>query len=92
MSVALSPLTTLECTNPALSVKSSTPDSQTKIQLQKNRFYMELTAQRAIPKDSELTIRYTSAFEVSLHLLMEGFDITLNYLIPINNNLISNLK
>ena len=71
MSVALSPLTTFECTNPALSVPSST-DSKTKTQLQKNKFYMELTAQRAIPKDSELTIRYTSAFEVSFYSFMEG--------------------
>ena len=65
MSVALSPLTNLECSNPALSVKSSAQDTKTKTQLQKNRFYMELTSQRAIPKNAELTIRYTSVFEVS---------------------------
>jgi hypothetical protein len=79
MSVALSPLTTLQCTNPALAVTSSTQDGKRKTQLQKNKIYMELTAQRAIPKDAELTLRYTSAFEVSSHSFMEGtyFDNTL---------------
>jgi hypothetical protein len=29
------------------------------------RFFLELVAQRIVPKGAELTIRYTSVFEVS---------------------------
>ena len=69
MSVALSPLVSLQSNNPALSTASN--QNQTlndRVPFHKNRIFMELTAQRAIPKDSELTIRYTSAFEVNIFL------------------------
>lgn len=59
MSVALSPLVKLQCNNPSLN-QTSNPSKG----FHKNRVYMELTTQRAIPENSEITIRYTSAFEV----------------------------
>ena len=65
MSIALSPLATSQSNNPALSKQTSRIDRKNNTQsFHKNRVYMELTTQRAIPKDSELSIRYTSAFEV----------------------------
>ena len=65
MSVALSPLATSQSNNPALSNQSNrTHKKNDSHSFHKNRIYMELTTQRAIPKDSELSIRYTSAFEV----------------------------
>ena len=65
MSVALSPLATSQSNNPALSKQTNRTDGKNNTQsFHKNRVYMELTTQRAIPKDSELSIRYTSAFEV----------------------------
>ena len=65
MSVALSPLATSQSNNPALSNQSNRSHKKNNTHsFHKNRIYMELTTQRAIPKDSELSIRYTSAFEV----------------------------
>ena len=68
MSIALSPLASSQCNNPALAMTKIKISSR-EPPLHKNRFYMELTAQRAIPKNAELTIRYNSVFEVNLELI-----------------------
>ena len=67
MSVALSPLVKLQCNNPALNQTSNSTKG-----FHKNRVYMELTAQRAIPENCEITIRYTSVFEV---ILLNSFEL-----------------
>ena len=65
MSMALSPLESANCNNPALNMVEDT-NCTIKSSPRKNRYYMELTTQRAIPKGAELTIRYNSVFEVYL--------------------------
>ena len=65
MSIALSPAMVFQSNNPALTVQTQT-QQQNKSSRHKNSFYMELTAQRSILPNEEITIRYTSVFEVNL--------------------------
>ena len=70
MSIALSPAMIFQSNNPALTVQAETWQ-QDKSPRHKNSFYMELTAQRSILPNEEITIRYTSVFEVNTKLLLK---------------------
>ena len=65
MSIALSPSMVFQSNNPALTMQTQTLQ-QDKSPRHKNSFYMELTAQRSILPNEEITIRYTSVFEVEI--------------------------
>ena len=65
MSIALSPSMVFQSNNPALTLQTQKLQ-QDKSPRHKNSFYMELTAQRSILPNEEITIRYTSVFEVEI--------------------------
>ena len=66
MSIALSPGMVFQSNNPALTVQTPTQHHDKSLR-HKNSFYMELTAQRSILPNEEITIRYTSVFEVNVN-------------------------